>query len=160
MSDGEDFEPEEDVRAAATHAAENGISLVTVGYGTGQGSTIPVPVGDHTESKRDETGAVVVTRYTPELLRTAAEAAGGTFIPATATDKAANIRRALAKLRVVRRAVEQDDDRSAKFQLFLFPALVLLVVDTLLADPRRPWRRGATHPRRRWQPCRRPLARP
>jgi Ca-activated chloride channel family protein len=149
LSDGEDFEPEEDVRAAATHAAESGISLITVGYGTGQGSTIPVPVGDHTESKRDETGAVVVTRYAPELLRTAAEAAGGTFIPATATDKAANIRRALAKLRVVRRAVEQDDDRSPKFQLFLFPALVLLVVDTLLADRRRPWRRAGTHRRGR-----------
>ena len=148
LSDGEDFEPEEDVRAAAAHAADNGVSIITVGYGTVQGTTIPVPVGDHVELKRDEAGAVVVTHYTPDLLRVAAEAAGGTFIPATTTDKAANIRRALAKLRVVQRAVEQDDDRSARFQLFLIPALVLVLIDTLLADPRRPWKRVSSRPPR------------
>jgi Ca-activated chloride channel family protein len=136
MSDGEGWESEEDVRAAAADANEKGISIVTVGYGTEQGSTIPLTPGNRTPVKRDEDGAVVVTHYVPTLLRAAAEAAHGTFIPAEATDKPANVRRALAKLRVARRTVEEGDQRTPRFQYFLLPALVLLIVDTLLSDPR------------------------
>jgi len=137
MSDGEGFDAEADVRAAAAHAAEEGISLITVGYGTEKGSTIPLVAGGATTVKRDATGAVVVTHYMPDLLLAAAEAAHGTFIPATATDKAANIRRALSTLRVAQRAVEQGEDRTARFQIFLVAALILLAVDTLLTDARR-----------------------
>ena len=137
MSDGEGWESDEDVRAAATQAAENGISLVTVGYGTEQGSTIPVTSGSTTTSKRDENGAVVVTHYVPSLLQAAAAAAHGTFIPAGATDKPSNVRRALAKLRVAKRTVEEEDERTPRYQIFLAPAVLLLLLDTLLGDPRR-----------------------
>ena len=127
------------------HAAEEGVSIVTVGYGTEHGSTIPLPSGGTTTLKRDASGEVVVTRYTPDLLAAAAEAGHGTFIPATTTDKAANIRRALSTLRVAQRAVEEGEDRSARFQIFLAVALVLLVIDTLLADARRTPRRTVAH---------------
>ena len=136
MSDGEGFESEDDVRAAAAKAGDNGISLITVGYGTEEGSTIPIRTPNGVTLKRDDAGAVVVTRYSPVLLAAAAEAAHGTFIPASTTDKAANIRRALAKLRVARRAVQASDQRSPRFQLFLLPALLLLIADTLLAESR------------------------
>jgi Ca-activated chloride channel family protein len=136
MSDGEGFESEDDVRAAAAKAGDNGISLITVGYGTEEGSTIPLRTPNGVTLKRDDAGAVVVTRYSPVLLAVAAEAAHGTFIPASTTDKAANIRRALAKLRVVRRAVQASDQRSPRFQLFVLPALLLLIADTLLTESR------------------------
>jgi Ca-activated chloride channel family protein len=137
MSDGEAFESEDEVRAAAARAGDNGVSLITVGYGTEEGSTIPIRSATGVTPKRDDGGAVVVTRYSPTLLAAAAEAAHGTFIPASTTDKAANIRRAIAKLRVARRAVQASDQRSPRFQLFVLPALLLLVIDTLLAEPRR-----------------------
>ncbi len=137
MSDGEGWESEEDVRAAAEQAAESGISLVTVGYGTEQGSTIPVTSGSTTTPKRDDNGAVVVTHYVPALLQAAAAAAHGTFIPAGTTDKPSNVRRALAKLRVARRTVEEEDERTPRYQLFLAPAVLLLLLDTLLGDTRR-----------------------
>lgn len=139
MSDGEGFELADDVRREAARAAENGISLVTVGFGTERGSTIPMPsgrAGDSTVPKRDENGEVVTTRYSPVLLQAAADAAHGTFVPSFATDKAANIRRALAKLRVTRRSIERGETLSPRFQLFLIPALVLLVVDTIFRDRR------------------------
>lgn len=145
LSDGEGFDDEMDVRAAAAHAAEEGISIVTVGYGTEHGSTIPLQSGGATTLKRDASGEVVVTHYMPDLLAAAAEAGHGTFIPATTTDKAANIRRALSTLRVAQRAVEEGEDRSARFQIFLAVALVLLVIDTLLADARRAPRRAIAH---------------
>jgi Ca-activated chloride channel homolog len=136
MSDGEGFESEADVRAAAERAGDNGISLITVGYGTEEGSTIPLRTGNGVTLKRDDEGNVVVTRYSPVLLSAAAEAAHGTFIPATTTDKAANIRRAIAKLRVAHRAVQASDQRSPRFQLFVLPALLLLLADTLLSESR------------------------
>jgi Ca-activated chloride channel family protein len=77
-----------------------------------------------------------VTRHIPELLRAAAEAAGGTFIEAGATDKAGSVRRALASLRTQARAAAAGQDRTPRFQLFVLPALLLVLVDTLLVERR------------------------
>ena len=71
MSDGEAFEPLSDVAAAAKRAKDAGIEVVTVGFGTTQGSTIPIVENGATTVKRDENGQVVVTQYHPEYLRTA-----------------------------------------------------------------------------------------
>ena len=143
MSDGEAFEPLADVEEAARQAAAAGISVVTVGFGTAAGATIPVRDGNAVTEKRDADGRVVVTRYMEEPLAAAARAAGGTFIPATATDKAARVRAALAGLRATRRASDAGRDLTPRFQLFLVPAFLLLVLDTVLGA-----RRGAA-PRRR-----------
>jgi Ca-activated chloride channel family protein len=62
MSDGESFEPVDDVKAAAQYAAQQGVSLVTVGFGTTQGSTIPEPGSRGGALHRDETGPVVTPR--------------------------------------------------------------------------------------------------
>ena len=143
MSDGEAFEPAEDVVAEAKRAGEQGISLVTVGFGTPAGSTIPVETDGQTTTKRDENGQVVVSRYSPALLQAASEAAGGTFIPAEANDKAARVKQALSRLRTQRRSVLAAESRSPRFQLFLAPAVLLLLLDTLLSE-----RRGARRRRR------------
>jgi Ca-activated chloride channel family protein len=141
MSDGEAFEPVEDVRAAAAEAANQGILLVTVGFGSSEGSTIPEAFGNTTRDKRDEQGNVVITRYLPELLEAAAEAAGGLFVPAEATDRAGRVRASFASLRTERRLVASREDRVARFAWFLTPALLILLLDTWLA--RRPVARRA-----------------
>jgi Ca-activated chloride channel family protein len=146
MSDGEAFEPIEDVQEAARAAGEAGIALVTVGFGTPAGSTIPVRDGNTATVKRDEDGNIVVTRYNPETLRAAAEAAHGTFVPAEATDKAARVRVALARLRAQPRAVDVGRDLTPRFQLFLFPALLLILLDSWLAERGRRGRRRVRAP--------------
>ena len=143
MSDGEGFEAPEDVATAAARAAENGISIVTVGFGTERGTTIPVAGATGEIDKRDADGNVVITRYSPALLRAAADAAKGTFIAAGETDKAAKIRRAISGLRTQRRATETGVERTPRFQLFLLPALLLLLLDTIVAERRGRARRGA-----------------
>jgi Ca-activated chloride channel family protein len=142
FSDGEAFEPQDEILAAARRAKEAGVSLVTVGFGTTQGSTIPVRENGRVTEKRDEQGQVVITHYTPEVLQAAAAAAGGTFIPAEATDKAARIKSALARLRTQARATLGGEDRTPRYQWFLLPAVLLLWLDTVLGG-----RRG--HRRRR-----------
>jgi Ca-activated chloride channel family protein len=146
MSDGEAFEAPQEVEEAARAAAEAGVSLVTVGFGTLQGSTIPVrdDRGAVTE-KRDDNGEVVVTRYVPDLLRAAATAANGTFVPAEASDKAARVRSALSTLRRQARVTEAGREQTPRFQLFLIPAVLLVLLDTWLAERRRK-RRGFAAP--------------
>ena len=137
MSDGEAFEDVNDVIAEAKHAGDQGISLVTVGFGTTQGSTIPVKNPDgSTTQKRDESGQIVVTHYTPDFLRAAADAAHGTFIDASRTDKAALVKSALARLRTKARATISGDSRTPRYQLFLLPAVLLLLLDTILSERR------------------------
>lgn len=137
MSDGEAFEELADITAAAERAAKAGIAVVTVGFGTEQGSTIPIRDGDRIVEKRDENDQIVVTKYHPEILRDAAAAAQGTFIEATATDKATRIRRALQNLRATARQVESGRNGTPRFQLFLIPALLLVLADTLAGVRRR-----------------------
>jgi Ca-activated chloride channel homolog len=143
MSDGEAFEPQDELLAAARRAKEQGVSLVTVGFGTAQGSTIPLKEGGRVTEKRDEKGTVVVTHYRPDLLQAAAAAAGGTFIPAEATDKAARIKSALARLRTKSRAQLGGEEHTPRFQWFLLPAVLLLWLDTVLAGRRGRRRRRA-----------------
>jgi Ca-activated chloride channel homolog len=138
MSDGEAFEAVEDVVAEARRAGQQGISLVTVGFGTTEGSTIPVREGGGgaTVPKRDDNGQVVVTRYQPEFLRSAAQAANGTFIDATQSDKATRVRAALASLRRQQRVASAGETKTPRYQWFLLPAILLLVLDTLLSERR------------------------
>ena len=142
MSDGEAFEPESDVVEAAKRAAEAGITLVTVGFGTPTGATIPERGAGGQTLKRDENGEIVISRHTPELLQAAASAANGVYIAASATDKAANIRRSLATLRRQGRMAQAGAERRPRFQLFLIPAFLCLLADTLLAERRGPRRRA------------------
>src|SRR5262245_30260032 len=98
MSDGEAFDSADDVIAEAKRAGWQGVRLVTVGFGTTEGSTIPIKTAEGTTLKKDENGATVITKYHPELLKAAADAAGGRFIDASATDKASRVKSALAGL--------------------------------------------------------------
>jgi len=136
MSDGEAFEPAEEVTAAAAHAAEAGVTVIAVGFGTEKGSTIPVRTSQGIQPKRDENGQIVITRYTPEMLQNAVTAAHGVFIDAAATDKAVRIRGALSLLRRQARATESETSRRARFQLFLIPALLLVILDSMLGTRR------------------------
>jgi Ca-activated chloride channel family protein len=137
MSDGEAFESVDEVIAEAKHAGQQGISLVTVGFGTTQGTTIPVKNPDgSTTLKRDDGGQIVVTHYTPDFLKAAADAAQGTFIDASRTDKAALVKSALANLRTKAHATVTGESMTPRYPLFLFPAVLLLLLDTLLTERR------------------------
>ncbi|HEV7705244.1 MAG TPA: VWA domain-containing protein [Gemmatimonadaceae bacterium] len=136
MSDGEAFESADEITAAAAHAAEAGVTVIAVGFGTEKGSTIPVHTAQGTQAKRDENGQIVTTRYSPELLKDAVTAAHGVFIDAAATDKAARIRGALSMLRRQARETESQTSRRPRFQLFLIPALLLVLIDSVLSTRR------------------------
>ncbi len=136
MSDGEAFEEQEEVLTEARRAADAGTTIITVGFGSEQGSTIPVRENGVLTEKVDATGAKVVTRYSPDLLRAAAQEGRGIFVPPTDPDRAATVRQSLAGLRTEQRAVTRGTNLAHQFQFFLIPALLLLILDSFLATRR------------------------
>ncbi len=136
MSDGEGFEEGDEVLAEARRAADAGTTIITLGFGTVAGATIPVRENGATTQKRDQSGAVVISRYSPDLLKAAAEAGRGVFIPPTDPDRAASTRQILSQLRTEQRSTGRGTNMAQRFQLFLIPALLLLLLETFLSATR------------------------
>lgn len=134
MSDGEAFDDHPAALALAREAKAQGIHLVTVGFGTPGGATIPVLESGGVDVKRDADGEVVITKYDDAFLAELAKEADGDFIPADATDKGTRVRRALAGLESERREEEQKLARPLRFQWFVGLAVLLLLIDAWLAD--------------------------
>ena len=134
MSDGEAFDDHADAVKLAGEAKAAGVFVVTVGFGTPGGGTIPMPGTGGAEVKRDEDGQVVISKADDRLLEAIATAAGGQFIPADATDKGNRIRRALGILESSARAEQLRSTRPLQFQWFVALALLIILLDALVAD--------------------------
>jgi Ca-activated chloride channel family protein len=134
LSDGEAFDDRAETLAAARAARAAEIAVVAVGFGTEGGATIPIRAGGALTQKLDARGEVVITRYDPSLLRDVAAAAGGEFIAASETDKGARIHQALARLDARQRDVAEGLSRPLRTAWFLLPAVLLLLLDSWLAD--------------------------
>ncbi len=148
LTDGEGFDDRASAIKAAQRAKSLGVRLVTVGFGTAGGTSIPVRGANGVEAKRDENGDIVITRYQPETLAEIARVADGEFIPAEATDKGTRIARALSSLEAKRRAAEAGLSMPARYQWLLGVAVLLLLFDAWRADG------GRVSPRwvpRRWR---------
>jgi Ca-activated chloride channel family protein len=140
MSDWESFDSRDQTIAAARRVRDAGINFVAVGFGSSGGSSIPLASDAGTTAKLDEAGNVVITRFDSELMRSAATAAGGAVVDAAEGDKAARIRRVLSSLQDTRRELRRGTELAPRFQLFLLPALLLVLLDILISEGI--WRRG------------------
>jgi Ca-activated chloride channel family protein len=134
LSDGEAFDDHDAALAAAREARRAGISIITVGFGTEDGSTIPMRETGGELAKRDENGQIVITKYDPDLLQRVAEASGGEFVSATEGDRGGRITQALARLDAEQRDVEEGLSRPLRISWFLIPALLLLLLDAWRTD--------------------------
>lgn len=134
LSDGEAFDDHDAAIAAARAARKAGISIVTVGFGTEEGTTIPVQEGANVVEKRDQDGQIVITRYDPTLLGAVAEASGGEFIAATDGDRGGRLSQALGRLDAEQRDVEEGLSRPLRLAWFLVPAFLLLLLDAWRND--------------------------
>src|SRR5438270_11969142 len=137
MSDGEGFDNPDEVLSEASRAREMGFTIITVGFGTREGSTIPIVENRVVTQKRDENGNIVVTHYDPALLKSIADEAKGTFIDARTPDKAGKIRIALNTLHANPRSVVSGENLGVQFQWFVLGALFFLGLDTFLQTKRR-----------------------
>jgi Ca-activated chloride channel homolog len=139
LSDGEALEEHDAVRAAADRAARAGVRIVAVGFGSPAGANIPdidEATGTAVGLKRDEYGAVVVTRLEEELLRDVAARTNGSYVR---VDEAGALQRVVSGLRGMQRSAGDSAARMEpreRFALFVLFAVLLLALDTALAAAR------------------------
>jgi Ca-activated chloride channel family protein len=87
FTDGEDHDT--DPIGAAREAAEQGVVIYAIGFGSPEGEPIPVrdATGAVTDFKKDRRGEVVLSKLDETTLREIAKATGGEYYRATASGK-------------------------------------------------------------------------
>jgi Ca-activated chloride channel homolog len=136
LSDGEALEEADAVRAAVERAARAGVRVVTVGIGTPQGANIPLRddvTGVVTGLRRDEYGAVVVTRLDEDAMRMIGSRTAGSYVR---LGDAAALSRVVSDLRGMQRAegaAARRVEPRERFALFAGLGVLLLALDALLA---------------------------
>lgn len=134
LSDGEDH----DGRALeiARQAAATGIIIHTVGVGSPQGA--PIPLAGKQEFKKDAAGRIVTSMLNEPMLKSMARVGGGTYTRVDnrsggLEDLAEEIL-AMEKRTLKTQSFAQFEDR---YQYFVLPTLLLLLVEMLLPGGRR-----------------------
>lgn len=137
FTDGEDHNT--DPIGAAKAAAEQGVVVYAVGFGSPEGEPIPVrdATGAVTDFKKDRGGEVVLSKLDEATLREIAQATGGEYYRATASG------REIAQIAV---AIEDMDKKELesklmvrhveRFQIPAALALLALVGEFVLTDRR------------------------
>ncbi len=143
MTDGEDHE--EGAVDAARKAAAAGVRIFTVGIGTPNGEILftPDPYGNKVFIK-DSAGNAVKSQLDESLLKKIAEAGDGFYIPLqNAQSIAALYQQGIATMPRRDGAVRSVRARQERFQWPLGLAILLLILEILLPDHRRPASREA-----------------
>jgi Ca-activated chloride channel family protein len=138
ITDGEDHGG--DAVAAAEELAEAGVVVHCVGIGRTEGTPIPVedaggPGGRRVGFLRDEKGEVVMSRLDVAMLRRIAEATGGIFAQASASElELTVIARAVLGMESRELTGRRTQVRTERHAWFLAPALLLLALEAFVPD--------------------------
>lgn len=138
ISDGEDHG--DDALAAASRAAQLGITFFTVAVGTEKGSVIPITTGNSTSYKKDEKGEVVITKSDFNQMQSIAKATNGLFLDGTNTeDVVTAIIDRLKDMDKQEFEAKQFAKFKDQFQWFLGIGLFLIVLDLFLFYRKTQW---------------------
>lgn len=147
MTDGENHEG--DPFAAAQEAAENGIAIYTVGFGSPDG--VPVPSYDEQGEvigyRQDAQGQAIVSRLDEGALRQIAETGGGEYFRASDSGAIADFAGQIGAFQSEGFESELSQRRIERFQLFLLAGVLSFVLAEVLTD------RLTSSTRRRWMPA-------
>jgi Ca-activated chloride channel family protein len=135
MTDGEDRET--DPLAMAQEAADAGILIYTIGFGTPEGQPVPETnqYGEITGYKRDQNGEVVLSRLDETTLQTIAQTGNGKYYRATADGR--ELGSLLGEIDDLQRAQLQTRFETTyieRYQIFLALALAALIVAEMIPD--------------------------
>lgn len=139
ITDGENHE--DDAIAAAKEAHAEGVVVHAIGMGSADGAPIPIyQNGVQAGFRKDRDGNVVLTKLDEQGLRLIADAGGGRYIRASnqqnELDEVFKEIESMEKKEYGTKLFTEFEDR---FQLFLIPALLLLIVEYFLSDRKSRW---------------------
>lgn len=138
VSDGENHEG--NALDVARAAAEQGIAIHTLGYGTPEGAVIPVydAAGNLVDYKTDAAGNLVETRLDSEILQQIADVTGGIY--QSFDGSGAAIQRILSVIGAAQTGPLEDEFIARaveRFGIFAALALLALSLEMLLPEARR-----------------------
>ncbi|MBV7339660.1 VWA domain-containing protein [Chloroflexi bacterium TSY] len=136
MTDGEDHETDP-VAVAREVAAEDNVLIYTIGFGSAQGEPIPEydASGAFVGYKKDSVNQVILSRLDEVMLQQIALATGGRYFRATADGRELDSLMAeLAELQTAQLESRFETQKIERFQIFLFVALIALVIHELIPD--------------------------
>ncbi|MBL8150784.1 MAG: VWA domain-containing protein [Blastocatellia bacterium] len=135
ISDGEEQseQPVAEVAEAAEQAAEQGVTIVTLGIGTEQGSNIPLDAIGAIGLKQDADGNIVTTKLDETVLRTAAELTQGLYLKADPEgEEVAEVVKFLDKLRKGELQTKLVKDRQERYQYPILIATLLILFESFI----------------------------
>jgi Ca-activated chloride channel family protein len=133
LSDGENHE--DDALAAAEKAAQKGVCIYTVGFGSPEGAPIPVATGNALEYKKDENGNTVISKLNETMLRQIAATGKGTYARATSADPGLNrIYDEISKMEKAEYEALSFTDYENLYPYFLGAGLLLLIAEFLIFE--------------------------
>jgi len=140
ITDGENHE--DDAIKAATEANELGINVFTIGMGLPEGAPIPLynSYGVQTGFKKDKQNTTVITKLNEDMLRQIAAAGGGAY--ARANNASTGLKRIFDDINAIdKKEIEtrQFTDYEDRFQIFLGIAVLLIIIEVLVADRKTRW---------------------
>lgn len=137
ISDGEDHE--EVAINAAQEANSKGVVICTVGMGSEKG--VPIPIlnrkGNKIGIKKDKEQGTVLTKLNEENLIQIAQAGNGSYSRPNGLNL--DLRKILDRIENIEKTTLKKDKYSTyddQYQYFLFPALLLLLIELILLERR------------------------
>lgn len=137
-SDGE--ETEKGGLEAAKAAADDGIRIFTLGFGTEQGGQIPVrdANGNLVGYKKEKGGQPVISKFTGDALKELAEAGKGNYQHATfGGDAVKLVRRSIDQLQKAQFDTLEVSHYDEHYQAFLLVGILLALVELVLGERRK-----------------------
>ncbi len=135
ITDGEAHDA--DATAMAQEAADKGVLIYTIGFGSAQGEPIPQynERGEVTGYKKDQNGEVVLTKLDEATLKQIAKIGSGQYFHATASG--AELDALLNELNALQKSKLESQFETwgiERFQGFLLIALIALIASELIPD--------------------------
>ncbi|MBE0637378.1 MAG: VWA domain-containing protein [Bacteroidales bacterium] len=137
ITDGEDHEG--DVKEAAQNAVEKNIRIFTVGMGLPEGAPIPIVdrAGNQQGFKKDRSNNTVISRLDENMLKEIASAGNGQYVRANNTQVGLRIIfEEISQLEKTEFESRMFTDYEDRFQYFLAPALLILLLEFLIFERR------------------------
>lgn len=139
ITDGENFE--DDALGSASKAAELGITVHCIGMGTSEGVPIPEMIGNKLAGyKRDSEGNTVITKLNETMLQQISATGKGLYVRDDNSGSALpRIIEQIGKMQKKEYAAKLFSDFDTKYQWFLFPAFILLILEIFTSEKRSIW---------------------
>ncbi len=135
ITDSEELEDQEGVMSAARSAAQSGIQIDVIGVGT----STPVPIKTGRGYFTDDSGQTVQTALNEDLAADIAKAGKGIYVNASNSNALSELEKQLDTVKKTTLEASIYAIHDEIYAIFLWPALLLLVLDIFVLDRKIGW---------------------